>query len=125
MSCACIWLPGPPQSLGPPPGGPRVEARVCLDDESGEYQLSATRTDSSPDAAYLGLYQMGESGDLQLIQCRPIHAGEAIEYGGQIEILLPLTPSDRTGRHLELHLFKDPPTPTSGSKKSLVTTSYC
>ena len=107
------------------PMGPRVEGRICLDDESGEYSFCALRTDALPGAAYLGLYQRAPGGDLELIRCYPIHAFGLIEDSGQIEILVPLEEDDPTGRHLEIHLFSAPPTPASASPASLVTTSYC
>jgi ELWxxDGT repeat protein len=113
------------KDLDPGAGGPKVEGRICLDDESGEYSLCAERVDALATPAYIGLYQKGPGGDLNLLQCYPISAGDIIEDSGQIEILLPLDIDDPVGRHLEMHLFHEPPAPDSASPASLVTTSYC
>jgi len=108
-----------------PPNGPRVEGEICLDDESGEYSIRGTRTDTSGSEAFLGLYQKGPGGDLELIQTYPISVGEEINDSGRIEILLPLEFLDAPGRHLEMHLFSEEPTPESPHSGSLVVQSYC
>jgi ELWxxDGT repeat protein len=111
----------------PPTNGPKVRGRVCLDDESGEYVFCAERLDlnNSITTAYVGLYQKGPFGDLELLQCVPLGVGDFFLDSGQIEILLPLDIDDAPGRHLELHLFTEPPTPESAVPASLITTSYC
>ncbi|MEE2886138.1 MAG: ELWxxDGT repeat protein [Planctomycetota bacterium] len=108
-----------------PPHGPRVEGEICLDDESGEYSVRGFRTDGGSTEAFLGLYQKGPGGDLELLQTYPISNGEEINDSGQIEILLPLEFFDAPGRHLELHLFTEEPTPEGASSSSLVVQSYC
>jgi ELWxxDGT repeat protein len=108
-------------------GGPKVTGRICLDDESGEYVFCAERIDSNStfQTVYVGLYQRGPGGDLEFLQCVPMGVGDLFLDSGQIEILLPLEGGDMGGRHLELHLFTEPPTPTPPAPTSMITTSYC
>jgi hypothetical protein len=104
-----------------------VTGRICLDDESGEYVFCAERIDSNSSIpmVYVGLYQRGPGGDLEFLQCVPMGAGDFFLDSGQIEILLPLEGGDMGGRHLELHLFTEPPTPSPPAPTSMITTSYC
>lgn len=113
------------KDIDPPNGGPRVEGEVCLDDESGEYTIRAKRLDNATVDAFIGLYQKGPGGDLELLQSYPLGIGEEINDSGQIEILMPLDFFDEPGRHLEIHLFKEEPTPEGANTGSLVVQSYC
>ncbi|MCA8955648.1 MAG: hypothetical protein KDC87_06225 [Planctomycetes bacterium] len=111
----------------------KVHGEICLDDESGEYTMKATRLDTLPHALHIGLYFRRPNGYLEKITDRTLHGpGESTEGAGNIENLLQLYPSELPGKVIEMHMFKDgsdtggaPATPPPPSSASKIVESYC
>ncbi|MCA8954872.1 MAG: hypothetical protein KDC87_02295 [Planctomycetes bacterium] len=110
----------------PTPNGGQARGSVCLDDESGEYQISATRLDANPTTTYIGVYRVrSDPTEPELLFCFPLEVGDTVDREGRLEFKVRLVPQDATGETLEMHIFDAPPGPESPTKNSFIVASYC